>query len=1007
IVPLAELPRTANGKLDRRALPAPDFAAASRRRPRTVTENVLCGLFAEVLGLDEVGLDDGFFDLGGHSLLAARLIGRVRAVLGVELGIRDLFRTPAVAGLAEVLGDAAPARPPVTRRERPERLPLSFAQQRLWFVDQAEEPNAGYDVPRALRLRGSLNVAALQAALADVVERHESLRTVFPSHEGEPWQEILTAPSIPWEFAESTEDSLPDVLAEAAGHVFDLRTELPIRAHLVSVAADDHVLLLVLHHIASDGWSAAPLWRDLATAYAARVDGEAPGWAPLPVQYADYTLWQREVLDEPEITGQLAFWRDTLAGVPEELALPADRVRPAVASHRGGSVEFTLGADVHTGLAELARHGGATLFMALQAGFAALLSRLGAGDDVPLGTAVAGRGDTALDDLAGFFVNTLVLRTDVSGQPTFRQLLARVRDVGLAALAHADVPFERVVEELNPVRSAARHPLFQVMLVLQNNATARLNLPGLVTESVAVRRDVAKFDLTAGIEENHAADGSPAGLTGQLEYAADLFDPATAASIAQRFARFLTAAVTTPDVPVTELDLLTGEECAALLAQGTTAATAPAMRLHELVERQAAWAPDATALVFEGSALTYRQLDTEANRLARHLIAEGVGRGDLVGVHIGRSPRLAVALLAVLKAGAAYTVLDTEFPAERLVGALRRTSAAVVLTDGRSLPWRRIDVVEDAAAIAVRNGGVLGLPGSPDELAVVMFTSGSTGVPKAVAAPHRAVVGTLTGQDYAGFGPDDVWLQCAPVSWDAFGTQLLGPLLAGGTVVLQPGQRPEPALIEELVLAHGVTVLDVSASLFNFLVDEHPAVFGTVRRAMTGGEAASPAHLAKVLREYPHVAVVNGYGPAETMGFSTFHAVTAVDGPVPIGRPLTGKHAYVLDARLRPVPAGVVGELYLAGVGTAHGYLGQPGVTAERFVASPFRAGERMYRTGDLARWTGDGVLAYAGRADDQVKIRGFRVEPGEVQAVLAAHEGVTQAAVVVRDCVLVGYVVG
>ncbi|GLY37768.1 non-ribosomal peptide synthetase [Amycolatopsis sp. NBRC 101858] len=1007
IVPLPELPRTANGKLDRRALPAPDFAAGSRRRPRTVTENVLCGLFAEVLGLPEVGLDDGFFDLGGHSLLAARLIGRVRAVLGVELGIRDLFRTPAVAGLAEVLGDAAPARPPVTRRERPERLPLSFAQQRLWFVDQAEEANAGYDVPRALRLRGSLEVPALQAALADVVERHESLRTVFPSHEGEPWQEILTTPSVPWTLTQCTEDSLPDVLAEAATHVFDLRTELPIRAHLVSVSAEDHVLLLVLHHIASDGWSAAPLWRDLATAYAARLDGDAPKWTPLPVQYADYTLWQREVLDEAEITGQLGFWRDALAGAPEELALPADRVRPAVASHRGGSVEFALGADVHAALADLARSGGATLFMALQAGFAALLSRLGAGDDVPLGTAVAGRGDTALDDLAGFFVNTLVLRTDVSGQPTFRQLLARVRDAGLAALAHADVPFERVVEELNPARSAARHPLFQVMLVLQNNATAQLSLPGLETEGVTVRRDVAKFDLTAGIEENHLPDGAPAGLTGQLEYAADLFDAATAESIAARFARFLTAAVTTPDVPLVDLDLLTADERAALLAQGTTTVTAPAMRLHELVERQAAWAPDAAALVFEGSSLTYGQLDVEANRLARHLIAEGIRRGDLVGVHIGRSPRLAVALLAVLKAGAAYTVLDTDFPAERLVGALRRTSAAVVLTDGRELPWRRIDVVADAAAIAVRDGGVLGLPGSPDDLAVVMFTSGSTGVPKAVAAPHRAVVGTLTGQDYAGFGPDDVWLQCAPVSWDAFGTQLLGPLLAGGTVVLQPGQRPEPALIEDLVVAHDVTVLDVSASLFNFLVDEHPAVFATVRRAMTGGEAASPAHLAKVLRSYPHVAVVNGYGPAETMGFSTVHAVTAVDGPVPIGRPVVGKHAYVLDALLQPVPAGVVGELYLSGVGTAHGYLGQPGLSAERFVASPFAAGERMYRTGDLARWNALGVLEYAGRADDQVKIRGFRVEPGEVQAVLAGFEGVTQAAVVVRDGLLVAYVVG
>ncbi|MFG1644993.1 non-ribosomal peptide synthase/polyketide synthase [Amycolatopsis sp. NPDC049252] len=1006
IVPLPELPRTANGKLDRRALPAPDFTSSSRR-PRTVTENVLCGLFAEVLGLPEVGVDDGFFDLGGHSLLAARLIGRVRAVLGVELGIRDLFRTPAVAGLAEVLGDAAPARPPVTRRERPERLPLSFAQQRLWFVDQAEEANAGYDVPRALRLRGSLDVEALQAALADVVERHEALRTLFPSHEGEPWQEILTTPSVPWTVTQSTEDELPGVLSAAASHVFDLRAELPLRAHLVELADDDHVLLLVLHHIASDGWSAAPMLRDLSTAYAARVTGEAPGWAPLPVQYADYTLWQREVLDETELAEQIAFWRSTLSGAPEEIALPADRVRPAVATHRGGAVDFALGADVHAALADLARGSGATLFMALQAGFAALLSRLGAGDDVPLGAVVAGRGDTALDDLAGFFVNTLVLRTDVSGQPTFRQLLDRVRDTGLAALAHADVPFERVVEELNPARSAARHPLFQVMLVLQNNVAGELRLPGLTASAVTVQRDVAKFDLTAGIEENRAADGTPAGLTGQLEYAADLFDASTAESIAARFARFLTAAVSTPDVPVTALDLLTADERAGLLAQGMTEVTAPAVRLHELVERQAAWAPDATALIFEGSRFSYGDLDTEANRLARHLGAEGVRRGDVVGVHIGRGPRLAVALLAVLKAGAAYTVLDTDFPAERLAGALRRTSAALVLTDGGELPGRRVDVVADAAAIAVRDGSVLGLPGSPDDLAVVMFTSGSTGVPKAVAAPHRAVAGTLTGQDYAGFGPDDVWLQCAPVSWDAFGTQLLGPLLSGGTVVLQPGQRPEPALIEELVLAHDVTVLDVSASLFNFLVDEHPAVFETVRRAMTGGEAASPAHLAKVLRSYPHVAVINGYGPAETMGFTTFHAVTAVDGPVPIGRPLTGKHAYVLDALLQPVPAGVVGELYLSGVGTAHGYLGQPGATAERFVASPFGAGERLYRTGDLARWNRDGVLEYAGRADDQVKIRGFRVEPGEVQAVLARYEGVTQAAVVARDGLLVAYVVG
>ncbi|MFC4855948.1 non-ribosomal peptide synthase/polyketide synthase [Actinophytocola glycyrrhizae] len=1002
VVPLPALPLTPNGKLDRRALPAPEVTTGGRG-PRTPAEEVLCGLFAELLGTPGVGIDDNFFELGGHSLLATRLVSRVRAALGTELALRDLFTTPTVAGLAAGLSTATAARPPLRPAPREEQLPLSFAQRRLWFVDQFEGPGAAYHVAWVLRMSGDLDRPALTEALRDVIGRHEALRTVFPVAGDEPCQRVLTPEQV--RIAVPLRDCAPadldDVLSAAAGHPFDLANEPPVHALLARTGATEHALLVVVHHIAADGWSMGPFMRDLSAAYTARAAGAAPGWAPLPVQYADYTRWHRDLLDGEVGARDLAFWTDALAGAPEQLTLPTDRPRPAVPTFLGASVATGWDADLHAGLHALARRHQVTLFMVLQAAVAALLSRHGAGTDVPLGTPVAGRTDEALDELVGFFVNSLVLRTDVSGDPTFAELLSRVRRTDLAAYAHQDLPFERLVEELNPVRDPARHPLFQVMLVLANAAAATPELPGMRVTGAPVRTGTAKFDLTISFAENHDADGVPAGLGVDVEYATDLFDRATAEALLARLGELVRAAAAAPDTRVGALAVLRPEDRARLTDWHGTTADLPHLGLAELFEAQVAARPAATAVVADdGTTLTYAGLNIRANRLARRLVADGVPPGSLVAVWLDRGPDLVVAVLAVLKAGAGYTLVDPELPDERIRALLSDVVPALVVT---------ADYVAADGGPADGPGDDLGIAVAPGAVACVMFTSGSTGRPKGVIASHRALVGTYLAQSYVDFGPDAVFLQCSPVSWDGFALELFGALLHGATVVLHPGQRPEPATIARLVAEHGVTVLQMSATLFDFLLDEHPGTFATLRQALTGGEPASAAHVARALERFPHLRVGNGYGPAESMGFTTYHAVEGGTGPtVPIGLPVTNKRAYVLDAHLNPVPPGVVGELYVAGAGLAHGYLDQPAATAARFVADPFGpAGERMYRTGDLGYRRPDGDLEFTGRADDQVKIRGFRVEPGEVEAVVAAHPAVTQVAVVAHDGQLVAYVVG
>ncbi|WP_447034615.1 non-ribosomal peptide synthase/polyketide synthase [Streptomyces sp. DSM 118878] len=1020
VVVLDTIPLTPNGKLDRSALPAPAFTSpATGRAARTPQEHLIAELFGEVLGVTAMGVEDDFFALGGHSLLATRLVARIRTAFGAELDLRDLFEHPTPAAIAGRLAHADHARTALTQRERPERVPLSFAQRRLWFLRQIEATGATYNIPLALRLRGHVDHAALRAALADVVERHESLRTVLSEHDGVAYQQILephtAAPRL--DVSRSDSADVDDLVAAAGRRPFDLTCEPPVRAELFVVAPDDQVLLIVMHHIAGDGWSWGPLSRDLATAYAARCEGRAPGWEPLPVQYADYTLWQHELLGDPSDAGslfatQLTYWAAALAGLPDVVGLPTDRPRPAVASYRGGYAPVRIDAELHRKLRRLARANGASVFMVLQAGLAALLTRLGAGTDIPIGSPIAGRTDQAMDDLVGFFVNTLVLRTDTSGHPSFTELVGRVRETALSAYDHQDVPFEHLVEVLNPTRSPAHHPLFQTMLALQDLPATDIGLPGADTALVPSPTGTSKFDLSFHLWEQHTGTGEPDGLDGTVEYAADLYDCATVEDMVARWVRLLKAVTAEPDAPISRIELLTPDERARLLVErNATGAPVPPVSLPAAFEARVAAAPDAVAIVSDTTTLTYAQLSARANRLAHRLLSLGVGAESTVALLVERSADLVIAILAVVKAGGAYVPLDSRYPLARLEVIATETGASVLVTD-------RAGAVPGLRAIGVESDGSDSAPRvacDPEQLAYVMYTSGSTGAPKGIAVTHRDVLELASDPCWQDENHRRV-LMHSPSAFDAFTYELWVPLLTGGQIVVAPPGEIDGTTLRRLITEHAVTSLWLTASLFHLVAEQDPGCFTGVRQVWTGGEAVSGSSAARVQAACPATAVVNGYGPTETTTFATHHVLRApyeTTAVVPIGRPMANTQVFVLDAGLCPVPDGVVGELYLAGAGLARGYLNRPGMTGERFVACPFGpAGSRMYRTGDLVRWNAGGDLEYQGRADDQVKIRGFRIEPGEVSAVLEEHPRVTRAVVVARrgrthDLLLVAYVTG
>jgi amino acid adenylation domain-containing protein len=1072
-VPLAELPLNANGKVDRRALPSPEAVSegdtAPRTPPRNPVEEVIAGIFEDLLGLDPqglpgragqaVGVDDDFFHLGGHSLLVIRLLSRLREAFGADLPVQRVFAAPTVAGLAAAVetataaGRQEEALPPIL--PLPSRhgvLPLSYPQRRLYFMDRLAPESPTYNISSGYLLRGPFVPAALAAALAEVVRRHEALRTriVAVTH-GEPGQEVGPPPPTPppplplVDLSGLPPERRAAELAALAGREahrgFDLRRDPMLRATLLRLKEDEHTFLFTVHHIASDGWSEGVLRRELSALYAAALAGEPSPLAPLSLQYADFAAWQR-AWPEEALAAQLAHWKERLAGTPA-LDLPADRPRPPVATFRGDSLWLDLPPALGDALRRLARRGQATVFMTVLAVWHALLQRHSGQTDFAIGTPVANRTRPELEPLIGVFLNMLALRTDGGGDPSFSELLARVRHTALAAYDHADIPFERIVDEVHVARDRSRPPLVQTMLALNSTPRVPLTLRGLAVEPLDTSARVSRFDLSLAL----SVQGGELG--GGLEYSTDLFDRTTMARLAGHFLHLLAAVADDPSRRVAAIELLSPAERQQVAVElNDTAADLSAVfgiggaepLLHRWIERQAALTPGATAVVGESESLTYRELDARANRLARRLRRLGVRVDEPVAICANRSPALVVGLLAILKAGGAYLPLDPSYPPERLAfmiedgldGVAKPVLLAQVDLLAASVAGAGARVI-DLDSAAGPAGGSAGGADDPllapldggagaDNLAYVIYTSGSTGRPKGVLSTHRGVVNRIAWAQRAyGLTPDDRVLQKTPVSFDVSVPELFWPLAVGARLVLaRPGGQRDPAYLMRRIEEQGVTTVHFVPPMLQVFLAQLSQMSQTgldrcrsLRQVMASGEAL-PAELAARFHELlggaPGITELhNLYGPTEASVEVTAHR--ALPGParrtVPIGRPIANLGIWLLDRELQPVPLGVPGELYIGGMGLARGYLRRPGLTAERFVPHPLgRPGERLYRTGDLARFSADGEIEFLGRTDDQVKLRGFRIEPGEIEAALAGHPAVREAAVVVREERLAAYVV-
>ncbi|WP_452603487.1 amino acid adenylation domain-containing protein, partial [Saccharothrix hoggarensis] len=1007
------LPLSANGKVDRKALPDPDWQAPSRAArvaPRTPAETAVAAAWADVLGVapDRIGADDDFLGLGGDSIQAIRVVSRLRAALDVPLSSGDVFDARTVAGLAALLADRRPAGEDdrITPAPRDAALPLSPVQQRLWFLHRLDPTATDYNTGVGLRLSGPLDEDALRAALDGLVERHETMRTTYDEVDGRGVQVVASHGTLPLRVVDlagvapaDRDAALDRVLTEELTTPFDLARGPVARAVLARLADDEHVLLLDQHHIATDGWSVRVQVDDLVELYRAALRRTAPDLRPLPVRYADFAVWQRERLDDQVEAAELDHWRDRLAGL-EPLDLPTDRPRPARRTTSGAVHRAALPADLVRRLAELGRADGATLFTALTAAVQVLLARYTGRHDVAVGTASSGRGRPELDDLVGFFVNTLVLRSTADPALPFRDFLSRVRATSLDAFAHDRLPFDRLVDELQPDRDPSRTPLVQALVVLQQAMVEPTAVDALRVEEHHLPRPRARFELLVEFWPRGDA------LDVALEYNTDLFDAATIERLAGHLRVLLEAVAADPDRPLGDLPLLDPAERHRVLEEwnDTRRDLAPAT-ITSLFTAQVRRRPDATAVLADGTSLSYAELDARANRLAHHLLRRGLRAEEPVALLLGRSADLVVAELAVVKAGGAYVPLDTRSPAERLAVLLAETGAGVLVTDRsrRDTAASTHDghvVVMDHADLSAEPATDPDVSPHPDNLAYAMYTSGSTGVPKGVAVRHRDVTALARDSRFLGGAHERVLLHSAP-AFDATTYELWVPLLNGGTVVVAPPGDLDAELLRDLVTRHDVTGLWLTAGLFRAVAQDDPACLAGLREVWTGGDVVPAAAVRRVLEACPGIAVVDGYGPTETTTFATSHRMTAAAGVpdvVPIGRPLDDMRVYVLDEALSPAPIGVPGELFIAGAGLARGYLGRPGLTAQRFVPDPFgEPGERMYRTGDVVRWRPDGTVEFVGRTDDQVKIRGFRVEPGEVDTALAEHPAVAQSVTVVR----------
>ncbi len=1014
-VVLEALPLNPNGKVDRRALPVPEIRPADLPTfvaPRTPIEKMLAGIWANILRVELVGIHDNFFELGGHSLLAAQIIARMRVSLGVELPFSRLLEFPTVAGLAHIVEEARkhqvrPIALPLQPISRSQTIPISFSQEQLWFLHQLTPEESVYNEPCTIRLKGAINVDALEKALNEIIKRHESLRTRFLTVDGQPVQVIDPPHTFNLAVVDLREFPQEQREAEAlrlatidAKQQFDLKTGPLLRATLMQLADFDYRLFLTFHHIIIDGVSLISVFlKELAALYEAYSIGKPSPLAELPIQYADFAVWQRQWLKQEILESQLDYWKQKLADLPI-LQLPLDHPRPAVGTFRGARQCLVLSKDLTEALKTLSQQEGVTLYMTLLAAFKTLLYRYTGQDDIVVGTFSANRNRPELEGLIGYFLNTLVLRTDMSGTPSFRELLGRVRQVTLGAYAHEDLPFEKLVQTLQPERNLSQNPLFQVAFAPQPPMPS-LNSDWTVSQ-LDIQTDTAKFDLTLEL------DSRPEGIVGRFEYNTDLFEAATISRMIGHFKTLLAGIVANPQARVSELPLLSEAERYQLLVEwnNTTKEYPSDKCIHQLFEEQVERTPDAVAVVFEGQQLTYQQLNARANQLAHYLQTLGVGPEVLVGICVERSLEMVVGLLGILKAGGAYVPLDPVYPCERLAFILEDTSMQVLLTQTQlveSLPSHLAQVVcldTDWETINQHNQENLTSGVIANNLAYVMYTSGSTGLPKGVSVIHRGVVRLVKGANYADLSAEQVFLQVAPISFDASTFEIWGCLLNGARLVIFPSSTPSLEQLGQAIGRYQITTLWLTAGLFHLMVDERLEDLKPLRQLLAGGDVLSVPHVQKFFLKRGECKLINGYGPTENTTFTCCYPLTEptqFGNSVPIGRPIANTQVYLLSAQLQPVPIGVPGELYIGGDGLARGYFNRPDLTDEKFIPNPFSniLGSRLYKTGDKARYLPDGNIEFLGRIDNQVKIRGFRIEPGEIEAVISQHPGVQETVVV------------
>ena len=1031
IVLMRAWPLTPSGKIDRRGLPLPDRRSENQVAPRTPQEEILCAIFADVLALDRVGAEDDFFALGGHSLLATRLVSQVRASFGVELPLRALFEAPTVRMLAQHVSKAGKVRAPLVRQPRPEHIPLSYAQQRLWFIDQLEGSSAEYNMPQALRLRGQLNVPALQKAIDTIVERHESLRTRFAQIENEPVQIIgprhqvgLPLEDVSGATEEEQRRRVLEIMRREWEEPFNLTTGPVLRMKLIKVSDTDHILLRNFHHIVSDGWSQSVFNREFMLLYEAFQQGRENPLPQLPIQYADFALWQRKWLNEDVLARDVEYWKEQLQGIPRQLELPKDHPRRAMQTYKADYCSANLSSRQINGLKQFSQANQATLYMTLLSVFALLLSRYSGQDDIVVGSPIANRREAQLEELVGFFVNSLVMRVRLNPQQAFTEVLADVRKMALEAYQHQDVPFERLVEALAPERSLNKTPIFQVVFALQNAPMGSQQLSGLEIERIAGDELLVRFDLELHVFEFENEIGF------YWLYNQGLFNKTRMEQMAGHYIKLLDEVMALPNSPLHMLDLLNSDEKGLLLHEfNATAKPQPDESMLSAFEKQVLLAGEGAAVISGENSLSYRELNEQANQLAHYLISRGIGPEDVVAILIEPSAVMIVALLGILKSGAAYLPIDPEVPGSRLEYLLSDATPALMLSQESFrdfLPATpAVLFLDETETVAhLRNlsrqnptDSDRACPLSGRHPAYVIFTSGSTGRPKGVVVTHEGLNNYLSWSigEYRTSRGDGAPVHSS-IAFDLTVTSIYPQLLSGRTVIIPPGQRDAEDLSGMLRANTDLNLVKLTPAhvdvLNNALTAEQ--MKQCAHALVIGGEALNFESLTLWRINAPETRLINEYGPTETVVGCCVYEVNAEDpftGAVPIGRPIANAQLYVLDAFLQPAPLGVTGELYIAGAGLARGYLRRPGLTAERFIADPFgKPGARMYRTGDLARWRVDGVLEYAGRADQQIKIRGYRIEPAEVEAVLKEHARVADALVVVREenenKQLLGYVV-